>query len=186
MRRLLDMVGLEMGDVHGLRGKNLLDQRLRGYNNAARFAPWVVVRDLNRDAPCASALVQQLLPTPAPGMCLRIAVRSAEAWLLADREEISRFLSVSPARVPVAPDMALDPKRLLVDLARRSRRRAIREDVVPPPGTSGVVGPGYSGRIIEFASKSWRPHVAARQSRSLSRSIQALRRWRRERTPGNS
>lgn len=61
-RRILGDLGLESGAVHGEKGKNWLDRNLRGYNNAARFAPWLVLRDLDRDAECAPELLASLLP----------------------------------------------------------------------------------------------------------------------------
>jgi len=176
-RNLLGLVGLDVGTVYGLRGKHWLDQRLRAYNHAARFDRWFVLRDLNGDAPCAPQLLQNLLPAPTVGMCFRIAIRASEAWLLADRERISEFLSVPAGRIPGNPDNLQDPKREVVDLSRRSRRRAIREDMVPAPGTSSRVGPAYTARIIEFATTLWRPRVAAANSTSLSRCIAALERW---------
>lgn len=173
--RLFELVGLELGTVYGLRGKNLLDQRLPAYNNAARHSQWFALRDLNGDAPCAAGLVEALLPHRAAGMCLRIAVRATESWLLADRDRMSEFLSVPVHRIPADPEAIDNPKLYLVNLARRSRKRASREDMVPAPGTTARVGPGYSARIIEFASKIWRPEVARAASPSLARCMAALR-----------
>lgn len=177
VKRILDWAGLEMGPVHGLRGKSWIDQHLPGYNRAARHARWMVLRDLNRDAACAPDLLQRLLPDPAPSMRLRIAVHATETWLLADADGLSQFLGVSAARMPRVPEDLPDPKQTLIELARTSRSAAIREDMAPAPGTSARVGPGYSGRIIEFVTRSWRPEVAARQSDSLSRCMETLRRW---------
>lgn len=172
--RLFEMAGLELGTVYGLRGKNWLDQKLPAYNNAARHTQWFALRDLNGDAPCAAGLVELLLPARAAGMCLRIAVRASESWLLADRDRMAEFLSVPAYRIPADPDAIDNPKLHLVNLARKSRRRAIREDMVPAPGTTARVGPGYSARIIEFASEIWRPEVARAASPSLARCIAAL------------
>jgi hypothetical protein len=181
VRRLLDHVGLPCGTVYGKTGKDTLLNLLPRYNRAARFFPWLVVVDLDRDADCALPYVARLLPGPAEGMCLRVAVRSVEAWLLADVERFAAFLSIPPSRIPLDPDALPDPKAALIDLARRSRRRAIREDVVPREGSGARVGPGYVGRIIEFVTapeRSWRPEVAAQRSDSLRRSIEALRKLR--------
>jgi hypothetical protein len=174
-QRVLECSGLALGPVHVQGGKTELDRKLRSYNWAARRIWWLVLRDLDHDATCAPALVQKLLPDPAPQMCLRIAIRAAEAWLLADRERMSKFLGVTLARIPSDPEKLDNPKRLVVDLARRSRLRAIREDMVPAVGTSASVGPGYTARIIEFAAKFWRPAVAAQNSESLSRCLERLR-----------
>lgn len=173
--KILRLLRHEVGPVHGRAGKGKLDLQLPGYNNAARSAPWLVLRDLDSDAPCAGALVQAKLPSPAPHMRFRIAVRSMEAWLLADPVSVSRYFAVPPASIPASPETLPDPKRALVDLARLSRLSAVRQDMVPAPRTSASVGPGYSSRVIEFVRDHWRPLVAAKSAPSLARCIKALR-----------
>lgn len=177
IQRLLALFEMQLGDVFGLNGKDRLDASIRAYNNTARFSPWLVLRDLNADAPCPSELLRVLLPRPAPLMCMRLAVRASEAWLIADRHRMSDYLSVPLSRIPDNPDSSVNPEQLLVDLARRSRRSAVRDDMVPYPGTSARVGPGYTARVIEFAVSRWRPRVAAECSWSLARSIAAVGRW---------
>ncbi len=173
-QRILEFVGLSSGPIYVQRGNGNLDQKLLAYNNAARFAHWLVLRDLDYDAECAPNLIRDLIPVPAPYMVLRLTVRSAEAWLLADRERIRRFLGVPEAIVPIKPDDEDHPKTTLVNLARRSGRRSVREDMVPGKGHSSSVGAGYTARVTEFAMLHWRPDVAAEQSDSLSRCIKAL------------
>lgn len=174
VQQLVAHIGFEVGPVHLTSGKGRLDAQLPGYNNAARFAPWLVLRDLNGDAGCAPELVQRLLPAPATHMRFRVSVHAGEAWLLADREAISRFLAVPVRAIPADPETIADPKAFLVNLARRSRHRAIREDMVPIPGTTARVGPGYSARLIEFASNHWRADIAAARSASLAGCVAAL------------
>ena len=177
VQRILEHAGFQTGAVYEVRGKDQIDIRLPGYNNAARFAPWLVLRDLDQDAPCAPDLARTLLPAPSRHMCFRIAVHKVESWLLADSERLALFLGVSAARIPQNPDQVADPKAALVKLARRSTSRAIRQDMVPRPNSGASVGPGYSGRIREFAAVKWRPRVAATRSASLARCLHALRRW---------
>jgi hypothetical protein len=111
-------------------------------------------------------------------MCFRIAVRAIEAWLLADRERLATLLGVATNLLPGNPDEVGNPKTALVDLARRSRRRAIRDELVPRAGSGRAVGPLYTSRMIEFVEDTaagWRPEQAARQSDSLARCITRLR-----------
>ena len=179
VRRLIQHVGAVPGPVHGRNGKAHLHQRLRGYNQAAHLSPWVVLVDLNHDAGCAPPFRLAWLPDPAPCMCFRVAVREVEAWLLADLEELARFLSLPVSQVPMDPEAIDNPKHALVQLAQRSRRREIREDMVPRLGSGRVVGPAYTSRLIEFvvrATPGWRPDVAARYSGSLDRCLRCLRR----------
>jgi hypothetical protein len=176
-RRILAHLGLEVAVIYERGGKAGLDSSLTGYNRAAAFAPWLVLRDLNHDAPCASELIHRLLPRPAAQMVFRVPVRETEAWLLADREELARYLGVSLSKVPSSPDLLEDPKLSLINLARRSDKRAIREDFVPEEGITSVVGPGYVARIIEYATNHWRPNAAADVSPSLARCLRALARF---------
>jgi hypothetical protein len=104
-------------------------------------------------------------------------VRAVEAWLLADRERIASFLAIATARLPHDVEAQANPKRALVSLAAASRRRAIREDMVPRPGSGRTVGPAYVSRLIEFVSNSssgWRPDIAAERANSLLRTIASL------------
>src|SRR5688500_2451144 len=106
-------------------------------------------------------------------------VREVEAWLLADQDHLAAFLGVARSRVPANPEGLADPKRAMVDLARRSRRRDIQEDMVPRPNSGRIVGPGYTARMIEFITDrqgGWRPDVAAGSSDSLRRCLNHLSR----------
>lgn len=74
-RRLLAEAGIEAGPVYLRNGKHFLDSRLDACNSAARISRWLVLRDLDDDAPCAPALTASLLPRPSPGLRLQIAVQ---------------------------------------------------------------------------------------------------------------
>lgn len=176
VRRLVAHVRAVPGDVHGKNGKEHLRKRINGYNNAAQRAPWFVLVDLNSDADCAPLLRQQWLPGPAPFLCFRVAVRQVEAWLMADAETLASYLSVKRSIVPSNPEAVSNAKIEMVNLARRSRSRAIREDMVPRAESGRVVGPAYSSRLIEYAASHWRPEVAAQHADSLRRAIACLER----------
>jgi hypothetical protein len=178
VRRLLASMGFEAGTIYGRKGKGALDRSIAGFNQGARHSRWLIVRDLDHDAACATTLVRRLVPDPAPHLCLRIAVRSLEAWLLADRNGMSDFLQVPMSKVPLDPESLPHPKQALVELAKYSRQRAIRDDMVPIPATGAQVGRGYTGRVIEFATQQWNPERAAEPSDSLRRCLRALRRGR--------
>lgn len=175
VRRLAGESHFALSAVYVKRGKDALDSKLRAYASAARFGPWLVLRDLDRDADCAPALASALLPDRPPMLLLRIPVRSVEAWLLADRESMATYLAVPIGVVPTTPEDLAHPKRSLVNLARRSRRQAVLHDMVPAPGTSAQVGPGYTARLIQFTSDKWQPQRAAARSDSLARCLASLR-----------
>jgi hypothetical protein len=175
-RTLIHFAGANPGPVHGKQGKPFLQQRIRGYCAAARHAPWVVLVDLDNDHLCAPPLCASWLPQLMPRLCFRVAVRAVEAWLLADAEQIATFLHVARGRVPADPETLGNPKATMVALARASRRRDVRDDMVPRDGSGRLVGPAYSSRLIEFASSSWRPEIAAQRAESLRRAIRCLKR----------
>ena len=177
LKRVCFFVGATVGQVYGRYGKSYILTRLNGYNHSAQFRHWVVLVDLDNDGDCAPEVLPRWLPVPSRLMRLRVAVRELEAWLLADPERIAKFLGVAVAEIPVDPDHIADPKRLMVRLAQSSRRRAIREDMVPNLGSGQQVGPAYTSRLIEFiqsAESGWRPDVAAGNSDSLRSCISAI------------
>ncbi len=50
VRKLCLIAQVAVGSVYIQRGKDQLDKRIAGYNAAAQYALWLVVRDLNSDA----------------------------------------------------------------------------------------------------------------------------------------
>jgi hypothetical protein len=135
-----------------------------------------VLVDLDQDATCAAELCRDWIATKAAKLCFRVAVRAVESWLLADRESIAKFLSVTQSRIPIDPESELNPKQIMVDLAAKSKRRSIREDMVPRPGSGRSVGAAYTSRLIEFVqSPLWRPLVAAERAQSLQRCRRCLK-----------
>jgi hypothetical protein len=174
--KLIRHVGAEPHAVYGKQGKQNLLRKLNSYNNAARNMPWFVLVDLNGDADCASALRIRCLPNPAPFLCFGIAVRQIEAWLLADAETLARYLGVSRGSIPSEPERLDNPKREMVELARKSRNRAVRLDMTPRPESGRPVGPAYASRLMEYATRHWRPEMAAQHADSLRRAIACLER----------
>lgn len=171
VRRLVARAGGELGTVYGKTGKTTLRQRIAGYNNAARHAPWLVLVDLNGEAECAPPLRAAWLVNPAPHLCFRVAVRQVESWLMADADTLASFLRVARSRIPAQPEAIENAKLAMVNLARRSRRSDIRTDMVPREGAGRTVGRAYTSRLIEYADRHWRPEVAAIRAESLRRAI---------------
>lgn len=177
VRRLVQHIGASLGPVYGKNGKSKLLKNIKGYNEAARRQPWIVLVDLDQDADCAPPFCADWLPRPAPKMCFRVAVREAESWLLADRDRLADYLRIPVSSVPFDPGSVNDPKQTMVNLARKSRLSAIRSDMVPRPESGRQVGPAYASRLIEFVEKrpgGWRPTVAAKSSKSLDRCLKCL------------
>jgi hypothetical protein len=173
LRRIIEHTHNEVGTVFGRSGKSDLRSHLRGYNEAAKRQPWVVLVDLDT-AECAPPERSTWLPNPSSYMCLRFVVREVEAWLMGDRERLAGFLGVSQSRLPLQPESVTDPKQLLVNLVRRSRKRDIQRDMLPRPGSGIAEGPAYASRLIEFIRDRWRPEKAAQRCDSLARCIRQI------------
>lgn len=181
VRKLAADAGFEIKAEIDCRGKGPLMKRLSGYNAAAIGSPWFVLRDLDADAPCAAALVSAL--EASRWMCLRVAVREVEAWVLADAEGTARWLEIDVRRVPTSPDRLVDPTGEIVRLAALSRNAQVRKALVPRPGSGVRVGPRYEAALIAFGERGWSLRRAVEHSDSLRRARAALRRmgseWRR-------
>ena len=177
VERLAGHVGATIGTAYGRKGKSFLRKRIGNYNNAARNRPWLVLVDLDDEFECAPDLITAWLPSPNPQLSFRVAVREVESWLIADRERLAAFLSISKSIIPAHPEELPDPKATIVDLARRSRRREIRDDFVPRAGSGREIGPAYVSRLTEYVRDTrsgWRPNVAASAAASLARCLKSL------------
>jgi hypothetical protein len=177
LRRVVTLRRAVVHRVQVQHGKANLRRALPGYNAAAQGDPWLVLVDLDHDFDCAAALVTDWLPAQSTYMRFRVVVREIEAWLLADRERFTTFFSVPASAVPDQPDELPDAKSTVLAAIVRSRRKAIRVDMLPRPGSGRQVGAVYTSRLIEFASDSdrgWRPSVAAQRSPSLSSCLTRL------------
>jgi len=174
LRRLLPETGrpYAVGTCYSRGGYGYLRRTIRGFNNAARVTPFLVLTDLDT-TPCPPTLIAEWLPIPLqPNLIMRVAVRSVESWLLAHRSGLASFLGISEALVPHDPDALDNPKVALINLARRSRRRDLKADILPRGGSTQ--GPNYNGRLIDFVQSRWRPRDAVLRSESLRSAFQAL------------
>jgi hypothetical protein len=160
--------------IYNCGGYGYLRQNINGFNNAAKGVPFLIGTDLDRYE-CPAALIQEWLIHPKHNnLLIRIAVREAEAWILADKENLARFLGIRPALVPDDVERIADPKGELIELARRTRRRELREDICPPAHSTRKVGPNYNARWAAFVLQQWDPSVARERAESLARAIDCL------------
>ena len=184
VRRLLENAGdFDLSGVYGRKGKDWIRQKINDYNKAAQFFNWFVLVDLDLEYDCAPQLISKWLPQPAPFMLFRVAVRSVESWLLADREHIARFLGVREKDVPANPESLYHPKESMIHLVRKSKRSEIRQDMLPRDGSGLKIGPAYSSRLVEFInhqSRGWRLDIAAKNSDSLNRCLNGIKNWRKK------
>lgn len=141
---------------------------------ARHIMPVLAFADLDRPQSCAPALVRELSNglTISPDMIIRIAVMEIESWIMADREGFAKWLSIAASIVSRDPESLNDPKRTLVQLASRSRNRALRQGIAPDHvlGTHRT-GPDYNDLVDEFVALHWNPDAARGHAPSLARAI---------------
>ena len=142
--RLIEHTGHNVGITYGRHGIGYIQQKLAGFNRSARGIRYLTLVDLmDTGIGCAPDVVRNWLPHPQQGMQLRVVVREIESWLLADTIGLAGFLSVRPALISSTPETVPDPKQNLVNIARRSRKRATKTALVPVPNSTAQVGPRY-------------------------------------------
>jgi hypothetical protein len=160
--------------IYNRGGYGYLRQSINGFNNAAKGIPFLIGTDLDRYE-CPPALIADWLQRPKHhNLLVRVAVREAEAWVLADKENFASFLGIRPVLIPDDVEAIPDPKRELIQLARRARKRELREDICPPARSTRIVGPNYNAQLAAFVQQHWEPNTARRRAASLARAIDRL------------
>jgi hypothetical protein len=184
VRRLLREVGIEPGHVYSgegrLVGKGTIDKRLPGFIAGAQYSPWIVLRDLDEDAPCAGEFLQNVGLVIPRSMCFRLAVRSVEAWLLGDSEGVARVLGVREGSIPREPESLRDPKSAVISLAMQSKKKRVRTGLVPTPRSGRSEGVQYTETMGAFVRNEWNLAAAASRSSSLRRAVDCVERLRGE------
>jgi len=159
----------------GLKGKGYLKKKAENLNKAAKGSPVFLLADQDSPKSCPADLIRSWLRSPRhPNLFFRVAVMEVESWVMADRESFANFLSIPRERIPSDTDAILQPKEFLVSLARRSKSRRLREDLIPAPGATSIVGPAYNPQLTFYVKQLWNPEAAATVSGSLRRAIQRL------------
>ncbi|MEO8096155.1 MAG: hypothetical protein ABI811_00525 [Acidobacteriota bacterium] len=176
LRRLLESAnrGYAIGTAYGRSGFGYLKKTIPGWNAAAGGNPFAVMTDLDQHT-CPPQLLEDWFHVPKhPNLIFIVAVREIESWLLADSANLADFLNVSAKHIPNGVEGLNDPKGTLINIARRSRKRSIKDRIVPRNGSTAQQGPDYNGCLIEFATGSWNIGSASLISASLHRAIVRL------------
>jgi len=143
---------IKIAATHGLQGNGYIRRKISGFNRSSRGQPFLVLTDLDNGI-CASQLIQDWLPEPRENNLLfRVAVREVETWLMADRRGIAEFLSIPVNHIPEDVENIQAPKEFLMNAARRSSKRTIRDDIPPRLNSTAKTGPNYNGALIRFLS----------------------------------
>jgi len=157
--------------VFNARGNVRLKAGMTKFREASRVLPHIVLTDLDC-CPCPPELIENWNAKQLPPQLLfRIAVREVEAWLMADRTGIAEFLHIDVSKVPHAPETEADPKRTLINLARKSRKRRLSQEIVPEVGSSAKIGPLYNTHFVNFVNSCWDIEQARLCAPSLDRTL---------------
>jgi hypothetical protein len=179
--RLLHFCGHTPGDIYGRKGCDFIRTSAVKFRHYATEYSGVLVLTDFRDAkvPCIMDALQKYiwdrLPKPPGTFLCRFAVNELESWLLADHEGLAKFLGINVAKLPLLPEREAFPKKTLVNLARASRKRRIRDGIAPSLGHRAAVGPDYMSLTRDFIINYWNIGAAMRNAPSLARCVQRLR-----------
>ena len=176
--RILAHCGHTAGVCYGKQGIGYIRKKADAFSRLAfSTAPMFVLVDYgDLHVPCAACIRNAVLSVPGPHVVVRAAVPEVESWLLADSHGLAGWLGISAARIPQNPESVPDPKRMLVQLAAKSRKRGIKAAMVPAgyPNASAQTGPEYTLAVSEFIHTVWEPEAAAGRSESLRRCLARL------------
>jgi len=174
VRLVRDAAGMDVGARLGGRGKGYLKNRVQELNRTARSVPVLLMIDLDSPARCPADVINSWIGNRNAQFIFRIAVMEVESWLLADREEFADAFGLRVEQIPVDSDGIAEPKELIVSLARRSKKKTVRRDLVPTEGSTASVGPAYNPALINFVRERWNLNAAAVNSASLRRAVKRL------------
>lgn len=163
------------GVCYGKHGCEYIKRKIGGFNSASQLLYCLTLVDLmDTKLVCPADIVKQWLPRRAARMLFRVVVRELESWFIADRKNLAAFLLIDQIHIPPKPENLTDPKRQLVNLARRSRSKKIRSALVPDPGSTAQVGKLYVSEMKRFIESYWDLDTARNNAQSLDRCLIAL------------
>lgn len=140
---------------------------------------FLLLTDLDTKTCPPDLLADWLGATKKPdSLLLRVAVREVEAWVLADRSRFASWLGIAETEVPVDPESCRNPKSNLLKLAAKSKKRDLKEGLLPKKGAPSPVGLEYNDLLCNFLKTDWRLEVALRSAPSLERAILRLQEYK--------
>ena len=173
--KILKNFGVEIINVIRDSGNAYLQQKAPELNRSANGIDIFLLTDLNSSERCPVELINSWIKGPLnPRFLFRVAIMEVESWLMADRNSFANFLSIPVNRIPSNTDDILNPKEFLVSLARSSRKRRLRDELVPKSRARIPIGYGYNTRLSQFVREHWNIERAAAVSPSLQRTLDRL------------
>jgi hypothetical protein len=171
-RKLIAHSGHTVGAVYGRKGWTYIQQRVQTFDRACKTQGLLTLVDfMDTKLECPPSVVREWLPHRSDGHIFRVVVREIEAWILADRPGLAAFLNVPISKLPLSPELEHDPKQVVINLARVSRTKSVRNALVPATGMSASEGPLYTAEMARFIAQSWDPAEARMNSSSLDQCL---------------
>ena len=173
--RLIAATGHQPGVSYGKKGFTHIKEKVRGFNQTAKTIYYLTLVDLmDTRLSCSPEVIKAWIPHRQPKMVFRVVEREIESWLLADRQGIARFFHVNLKDVPSDPEHLPDPKQAVVNLARKSKSKKIREALIPDPGSTAREGRLYNSEMLNFINSLWDIEQARLHARSLDKCVKRL------------
>jgi len=177
--RLINHCEHELGTpYHNLKGAGQIQQKAHLYIPLTSCGAAVLVLTDFTDSKCSCATEAlckychgKTLPHP---FLMRFAVQELESWLLADTN-LADFLVIPANKLPANPETESDPKRFLINLARKSNSSTIIKKIVPSKNHGSKVGLEYTSALSDFILNHWDIENAMTKSPSLARCVAKLR-----------
>jgi hypothetical protein len=158
--------------ISGKCGNLYIRDNIRAFNKASQYLPYIVLTDLDKKV-CAPQLKREWINFELhKNMLFRIAEKEIDAWILSDREAFAKWMSIPVNKIPVNTQEIENPKQFIINLARRSRKKDMKDIV--PQGTA-IQGPGYNILLRKFIMEQWDAERAANCNASLRRTIERLK-----------
>ena len=174
--KILNSFAIKITDTIREGGNAYLREKAPELNRAANGMDIFLLTDLDSPKNCPPRLIRSWIKGPLhPRLIFRVAVMEVESWVIADRIGIANFLSIPIHRIPRTTDEILNPKEFLVSLARMSKKRKLRNELIPQQGAGIPFGYGYNTRLSSFVRDHWDLERASTVSPSLKRTLERLR-----------
>ena len=179
--KLLPFCGHELSTIYGRKGVTEIKEKAPLFHFLATEITGLLILTDFRDSKtkCVPEALQEYifkkLSVVPKTYILRFAVNEIESWLMADRDGIANFLKVSKTKIPLNPDTIIKPKDSLINIARTSRNKMIKNEFAPPVGHLSKFGPNYMNLLYDYIINYWNIESAMNNSDSFKRCVNRLR-----------
>lgn len=159
----------------GRTGCGDLIKNISKYNQLAALHPVILMLDLDTRN-CADEYVSSICSKlkKEPGFHIVVPVTEIESWLLSDKETLSVCLGINEKIMPSEPDKLINPKQTIINLARKSKLRKIKNELPPSAGEKCSIGVSYNTLLCDYVNNFWRVDVAKEYSPSLKKTVDML------------